>query len=56
MEPRRTFLLHGLRLAALAALAGLCALLGSREEVFDCTKQCGQCRLFKDGLCHLGIK
>ncbi len=55
MEPRRAFLLNGLRLAALAALAGVCALLGSRKPVFECTQQCGQCRQFKGGQCRRGL-
>jgi len=45
-----------LRGFALASLAGLCAVLVSRKEKFECSSFCGKCVKFEGGKCALGIK
>ncbi len=37
-------------------IAGLCAVLATREEKFECSSQCGKCTQFNDGKCGLGIR
>lgn len=56
MENRRSFLKNVARLGVLTGLIGLCAVLASREEVFECNDLCGQCSRFKNGKCRLGIQ
>ena len=45
-----------LRGGALVGLAGLCAVLLSREEKFECSDRCGRCAKFENGKCGLGLK
>ncbi len=58
MKPmsRRDFVKSIFRGSLFAGIAGLCAVLASREEVFECSSQCGQCLKFKEGKCALRIK
>lgn len=53
---RRSFLKTCLRGAVLAGLAGLGAVLVSREAKPACDKTCGRCGEFKNGKCRLGIR
>jgi hypothetical protein len=53
---RSDFIKGGVRGGVLAGLVGLCAVLVSREEKFECSTQCGRCSKFSDGKCSLGIK
>lgn len=53
----RQELLKGcVRGGVLAGIAGLCAVLTSREEKFECSDQCGRCGKFSGGKCGLGLK
>ncbi len=45
-----------LRGSLIAGIVGLGAVLGSREERFECSGRCGQCAELKDGMCGLGRK
>jgi hypothetical protein len=49
---RKTFLRWG----ALTGIAGLCAVLASREKKFKCSDRCGTCPKLENGKCGLGIK
>lgn len=49
---RKTFLRGG----AFTGIVGLCAVLASREEKFECSNQCGKCPKLEDGKCGLGLK
>ena len=53
---RRSFLKNCVRGGALIGLAGLCGMLASREQKFECSNSCGGCQKFKNGRCVLGIK
>ncbi len=53
---RKDFIKSCARGGVLAGLAGLCAVLVSREEKFTCSTYCGRCVKFSDGKCALGIK
>ena len=49
---RKTFL----RIGALGGIVGLCAVLATREEKFECGNRCGKCPKQTDGKCSLGLK
>ncbi|VGO17521.1 hypothetical protein PDESU_06118 [Pontiella desulfatans] len=49
---RKTFFRNG----ALVGIVGLCAVLVSREEKFECSDRCGKCPKFENGKCGLGLK
>jgi hypothetical protein len=53
----RQELLKGcVRGGVLAGVVGLCTVLTSREEKFECSDQCGRCSKFNGGKCGLGLK
>ena len=41
-----------MRAGVLVGLAGLCAVLASRKEKFECACACGKCPDFEDGECR----
>ena len=45
-----------LRGGLLAGLAGLCAVLFSREDKAACNSRCGECAQFTRGKCGLGLR
>jgi hypothetical protein len=53
---RNKFLKDCVRGGVLAGIAGLGAVLVSREKKFECSSPCGECTQFKDGKCSQGIK
>lgn len=53
---RQEFLKACARGGALAGVVGLCAVLVSREEKFECSDRCGRCPKLEDGKCSLGLK
>jgi len=53
---RKEWLKGAVRGGVLAGLVGLCAMLVSRKEKFECSSQCGKCSKFNDGQCGLGLK
>lgn len=58
MKPiNRQELLKGcIRGGVLAGIVGLCAVLVSRKEKFECSDRCGKCPKHEDGKCSLGLK
>ncbi len=53
----RSVLLRGcMRVGVLLGIAGLSAVLSSREENFECSSQCGKCPKLTGGKCGLGLK
>ena len=44
------------RAGVLAGLFGLCAVLASRKDKFECGSQCGKCPKRENGKCSLGLK
>jgi len=53
---RQDFLKSCARGGLFAGIIGVCAVLVSREEKFDCSNRCGACVKLKDGKCSLGLK
>ncbi len=53
---RNEFLRGCTRGGVFAGLVGLCAVLVSRKEKFECSSFCGKCVKFEGGKCALGIK
>jgi len=53
---RKTVLKNGTRGGVLIGLVGLCAVLTSREEKFECSNRCGKCPKLTNGKCGLGLK
>lgn len=45
-----------MRAGVLAGLLGLCAVLVSRKEKFECSDSCGKCSKLDNGKCALGLK
>ena len=53
---RNMFLTDCVRGSVLAGIVGLCTVLVSRENKFECSYQCGKCMKFNAGKCDLGIR
>lgn len=53
---RKSFIAATARGGVLAGLAGVCVVLASREEKFECSDRCGGCSKFSNGKCGLGLK
>ena len=58
MKPisRQEWLKGCVRGGVLVGLVGLCSVLVSRKDKFECSNQCGKCSKFNDGQCALGLK
>ena len=53
---RKEWLKGAVRGGVLASIVGLCAVLVSRKDKFECSSQCGKCSKFDNGKCGLGLK
>lgn len=53
---RTAFLKSCARGGVLAGILGLCAVLASRKEKFECSNRCGRCPKMDNGNCSLGLK
>ena len=53
---RQEWLKGCVRGGVLMGLFGLCAVLVSRKDKFECSSRCGKCSKFNDGKCALGLK
>ena len=51
---RRNFIKNFARGAVLAGLAGICGLLGSRKNKYQCNGRCGTCKPGSGDVCPLG--
>ena len=53
---RHEFLKGCVRGGVLVSLVGLCGVLVSRKDKFECSSQCGKCSKLDNGKCALGLK
>jgi hypothetical protein len=53
---RQDFLRTCARSGVLMGIAGVAAVLVTREEKFECSNRCGKCPKLEKGKCGLGLK